>query len=142
MTSLAASWTTTADRAHVALRRGGALVSIDPATGTILERRAVCAAPRGIAYDPGSDLLHVACADGQLSACRRRAAPAVRTLNLDRDLRDVVVDGPRLRSAASGRRSCSPSKRTGPCPVRQRMPAFRSSSVRSGQLYTAGVAWR
>ena len=42
-----------AGRAHVALRRGGALVSIDTATGTLLQRRAVCAAPRGVAYDAG-----------------------------------------------------------------------------------------
>ena len=34
-----------AGRAHVALRGGGALVTIDPATGTVLQRRAVCPGP-------------------------------------------------------------------------------------------------
>jgi hypothetical protein len=35
--------------AHVALRRGGAIVSIDISTGDVLARREVCAAPRGVA---------------------------------------------------------------------------------------------
>src|ERR1700722_20172024 len=33
-------------RVHVALRGSGALVTLDPATGTVLARRAVCPAPR------------------------------------------------------------------------------------------------
>src|SRR4029078_6684476 len=55
-----------AGRAHVALRHGGALVSIDTTTGEILQRRAVCAAPRGAAYDSASDLVHLACAGREL----------------------------------------------------------------------------
>ena len=39
-----------AGRVHVALRRGGAIVTCDPATGKVLARRPVCAAPRGLAY--------------------------------------------------------------------------------------------
>ena len=34
-----------AGHVHVLARRGGAVVAIDPATGTILDRRAVCPAP-------------------------------------------------------------------------------------------------
>ena len=67
-----------AGRAHVALRRGGALVSIDTVSGTLLQRRAVCAAPRGTAYDAGTDLVHVACADGrahQPARGRRQRGP-------------------------------------------------------------------
>ena len=45
-----------AGRAHVALRHGGALVSIDTVAGVLLQRRAVCAAPRGLAYDAATDL--------------------------------------------------------------------------------------
>src|SRR5262249_30097328 len=55
-----------AGRAHVALRRGGALVTIDLATGTISSRRDVCPAPRGVAYDSSGDVVHVACATGEL----------------------------------------------------------------------------
>jgi cytochrome c len=76
---------------HVALRRGGAVVSIDPVKGVITTRRAVCSAPRGIAYDANTDLLHVACAGGELVSLPAAGGAATRTLMLDRDLRDVVV---------------------------------------------------
>src|SRR5690606_8356748 len=51
---------------HVAARRGGVVVDLDPRTGAILGRRAVCPNPRGIAYEPELDVLHVACAGGEL----------------------------------------------------------------------------
>ena len=78
-------------RVHVVLRRGGAVVAIDPATGTVKSRRAVCAAPRGIAYEGGTDRLHVACASGELVSLPAGGGAATRTLKLERDLRDVVV---------------------------------------------------
>jgi mono/diheme cytochrome c family protein/cytochrome c553 len=85
-----------AGRVHVALRSGGAVVTLDPARGTVLARRALCPAPRGLAFASG--VLHVACAGGELVSID--AAPTAlvpqRTLNLDRDLRDVLVTGSRL----------------------------------------------
>ncbi|WP_438026821.1 c-type cytochrome [Sorangium sp. So ce233] len=82
--------------AHVALRRGGAVVTIDLATRE-MHRRPVCPAPRGLAYDAKTDLLHVACAGGELvSLSSDLEAPPVRALRLDRDLRDVVVEGDAL----------------------------------------------
>jgi mono/diheme cytochrome c family protein len=85
-------------RVHVALRGGGAVATIDPTKATILARRALCAAPRGLAFDAKSGELHVACAGGELVSID--AAPttstARRTLMLDRDLRDVVVKGDKL----------------------------------------------
>jgi len=87
-----------AGRVHVALRSGGAVATIDPRTGTLLARRALCPAPRGLTVDPATQTLHVACAGGELVSID--AAPATttpsRTLHLDRDLRDVVVKGGRL----------------------------------------------
>jgi mono/diheme cytochrome c family protein/DNA-binding beta-propeller fold protein YncE len=80
-----------ADRVFVALRRGGAVVTLDTATGAITERRPVCSAPRGLAWDAASSRLHVACADGQLITLAATGATAVRTLTLPPDLRDVVV---------------------------------------------------
>ncbi|WP_437291177.1 c-type cytochrome [Sorangium sp. So ce406] len=81
---------------HVALRRGGAVVTIDLATKE-MHRRPVCPAPRGIAYDASTGLLHVACAGGELVTLSSNvAAPPVRELRLDRDLRDVVVEGDSL----------------------------------------------
>lgn len=81
---------------HVALRSGGAVVSIDPATGSLLSRRAVCKAPRGIAFEPATDLLHVACAEGKLISLPARGGEVVRSLSLGPDLRDVLVRGSEL----------------------------------------------
>jgi hypothetical protein len=83
-----------AGRIHVALRRGGALASID-LTGNVT-RRPVCSAPRGLAYDASQDVIHVACADGTLATFPAAGGDAVRTLHLDRDLRDVVLANGRL----------------------------------------------
>src|SRR3954468_16738680 len=80
---------------HVALRRGGAVVSID-AQGNILDRRAACAEPRGIAFDQTTSSIHVACATGELVSFAAAGGPATRTLRLERDLRDVIVNGPNL----------------------------------------------
>jgi len=78
---------------HVALRSGGAVATIDPATGKVVARRALCAAPRGLAVDNTAGLLYVACAGGELvsiAATPSTQIPA-RALNIGRDLRDVVV---------------------------------------------------
>lgn len=83
--------------AYVALRSGGALAAVDLESGA-LTRRPACPAPRGVAYDAARDEVHVACAGGELitfPAADTTAAPT-RSLRLDRDLRDVVVQGDRL----------------------------------------------
>jgi DNA-binding beta-propeller fold protein YncE len=81
---------------HVALRRGGAVVTIDPASGTVLDRRAVCKSPRGIAFEAATGLVHVACAEGKLVSLPAQGGAAVRTLTLEPDLRDVLVRGSEL----------------------------------------------
>jgi len=81
-----------AGRVHVALRSGGALATIDPAKGTIVERRAVCGAPRGVAYDSTTDLVWVACATGELVGLPAAGGPAAHTFAIERDLRDVIVN--------------------------------------------------
>jgi mono/diheme cytochrome c family protein len=80
---------------HVVLRRGGAVVSL-AADRTVRERRVVCPAPRGIAFDRTAAALHVACAGGELVTMPVAGAAPMRTLHLDRDLRDVVAIGDRL----------------------------------------------
>ena len=131
-----------AGRAHVALRRGGALVTIAPATGAIVERRNVCAAPRGVAYDKTSDLVHVACADGQLVSLPAAGGAATRTLQLDSDLRDVIVDGANLRVTRFRSAELLTVDATGKITTRVTPPPFRSVNTRGGQLFTASVAWR
>jgi hypothetical protein len=81
---------------HVALRRGGAVVAIDPVSGAVLDRRDVCKSPRGIAFEATTGLLHVACAEGKLVSLPAQGGAAVRTLTLDADLRDVLVRGSEL----------------------------------------------
>ncbi len=85
-----------AGRVHVALRRGGALVTIDVATRELISRRPVCPAPRGVAYDPATRLLHVACVDGDLVSFPVGGSVETRRLHLEQDLRDVVVQGSQL----------------------------------------------
>jgi mono/diheme cytochrome c family protein/DNA-binding beta-propeller fold protein YncE len=80
-----------AGRVHVALRSSGGLATIDPVMGTLTNQRAVCSAPRGIAYETATDLVHVACAGGELVSLPAAGGAATRTLTLERDLRDVVV---------------------------------------------------
>jgi hypothetical protein len=80
-----------AGRIHVALRRGGAVVTIDPTTATVTARQAACPAPRGLAYQATGDLVHVACTGGELVSLPAAGGAATRTLTFDHDLRDVVV---------------------------------------------------
>ncbi|MBV8756485.1 MAG: cytochrome-c peroxidase [Deltaproteobacteria bacterium] len=77
-----------AGRIHVALRRGGAVVTLDDQLH-IVARRLVCAEPRGIAAD--GDNLYVACSGGELVTLPAAGGDPTRVLRLDRDLRDVVI---------------------------------------------------
>ncbi len=79
------------NHAHVALRQGGAVVSIDLATATVVRRTAVCSAPRGLAYDPAGEMVYVACAGGELVTLEAATGVERRRRMLVDDLRDVVV---------------------------------------------------
>lgn len=80
-----------AGRVHVALRRGGAVITLDPTTGEISARRAICAEPRGLVFDAARDAIHVACNTGELVTLPAAGGDPTRTLRLERDLRDVVL---------------------------------------------------
>jgi len=84
-----------AGRVHVALRGSGTLATVDPSAGTVLQRRAVCPAPRGVAWQSSSDVLWVACATGELASLPA-AGGAATTQHVERDLRDVIVTGDSL----------------------------------------------
>ncbi|HTU57709.1 MAG TPA: cytochrome-c peroxidase, partial [Polyangiales bacterium] len=87
-----------AGRIHVVLRSTGAIATLGREADSAITRRAVCAVPRGIAYDAASDQLHVACAEGKLvtlGAAPSEVTPS-RTLQLSSDLRDVLVRGDKL----------------------------------------------
>src|SRR5205823_5992489 len=76
---------------HVVLRGGGGIVDLDR-SGHIVSRRAVCPAPRGIAWQAKSYQLLVACATGELVRMLPTGGAPIRTTWIRRDLRDVVVD--------------------------------------------------
>ena len=80
-----------AGRVHVTLRRGGALVTLDPELTGIIERRDVCSAPRGVAYDPETDAIVVACAGGELVTFPAAGGPATDRVFVADDLRDVII---------------------------------------------------
>ncbi|HXK19834.1 MAG TPA: cytochrome-c peroxidase, partial [Polyangiaceae bacterium] len=81
-----------AGRVHIALRRAGAVVTFDPASLAIVERRAVCEGPRGIAADDAQGNLIVACADGKLVTLPSAGGPASASVFIGPDLRDVIVN--------------------------------------------------
>jgi mono/diheme cytochrome c family protein len=85
-----------AGRLHVALRAGRGVAVVDPKAGVMLGRLPVCPLPRGLAYDADSDNIYVACAGGELVSYTASSGDLVRRLRLERDLRDVVVEGERL----------------------------------------------
>lgn len=76
---------------HIALRRGGKVVKLDPRSGSLLSTRPVCPAPRGLAYDAATDNLHVACAGGELATLTARGTGSAQVRQLEPDLRDVIV---------------------------------------------------
>src|SRR6266542_1474841 len=78
---------------HVVLRGSGAVATIDPTAGKELGRQLVCGDPRGIAYDAVADNVLVACVGGELVTLKSMTGEQVRRLQLDTDLRDVVIDG-------------------------------------------------
>jgi hypothetical protein len=131
-----------AGRVHVALRHGGALLTADPATGLVIARRPICPAPRGLAYDPATDLVHVACHDGSLVSLPAAGGAAVRTLQLEDDLRDVVVSGSTLLVSRFRAAELLTVAADGTVSNKVTLPAFSSNEARAGQLFTASVAWR
>jgi cytochrome c553 len=76
---------------HVALRGAKTLATLDPAAGTVLARRAVCPAPRGVAWDETTDTVVVACATGELVTLPSASGAPTRTVTVERDLRDVII---------------------------------------------------
>jgi hypothetical protein len=126
-----------AGRVHVALRGGGALLTMDPNKGSVLARRPACPAPRGVAWAASADLVWVACATGELVGLPSAGGAAVQSLVVERDLRDVIAqpDGTLLISKFRSAEILSVTN-YGTIFVRSSLPAI------SGDLFAARVAWR
>ena len=82
-----------AGHAYVALRAGGAVVTIDLASSTLSARSPVCSAPRGLAFDSLTKNLLVACATGDLVAIDTLTGIEKSRLYVAPDLRDVAITG-------------------------------------------------
>ncbi len=130
-----------AGRVHVVLRRGGAVVTFDPTERVTSARRAVCPSPRGVAYQPDADVIHVACQGGELVTLPASGGAATRTLDLDDDLRDVVWSGGRLfvtrfRSAEALALDASGAV------ISRTRPVVEGATRRLADSSATGVAWR
>jgi len=130
-------------RAHVVLRGGGAVLTIDLGNAEVLERRSVCPAPRGIAYSASGDQLWVACVGGELAALPAGTGAVTRVWRLDDDLRDVLVSGERVivsRFRSAELLEVNPD--TGEVLIRRR-PLVRETEGRGGPLVREpNTAWR
>ncbi len=77
-------------RVHVALRRAGAIATLEPGA-TSVTTRTVCGAPRGLAWRASDDTLVVACLEGLLVLLPAAGGPTTRVDAPADDLRDVVL---------------------------------------------------
>ncbi|MFK7989009.1 MAG: cytochrome-c peroxidase [Sandaracinaceae bacterium] len=128
-------------RVHVVLRRAGELLSIDPATATVLSRRPVCAAPRGVAWDAERSLLWVACMGGALLALDP-AGDVLRRFSVERDLRDVVVTEAGVFVSRFRRAELLTVDPNDGAVLDRRRAADRFLPSRAGPQLVANVAWR
>jgi cytochrome c553 len=124
-----------AGHVHVALRRGGSVVTIDPLAGSVLARRAACPAPRGVAWDSATNLLWVACATGELVSMPAAGAGAITRTTVERDLRDVVVGGGALSISTFRTAEVLRVSPTGSVTRRDALPSPDTQ-------FTPHVAWR
>ncbi|MBC8132958.1 MAG: hypothetical protein H7X95_08265, partial [Deltaproteobacteria bacterium] len=131
-----------AGHVHVILRRGGGVVSIDPVAGKVTMRRSVCALPRGLAYDGVADRLLVACAGGELVTFTPTGATPERTIKLQNDLRDVVVDGSRVMVTRFRSAETIVLDNRGSIVELIRPVAFNSPAVQGGTPFAPSVAWK
>lgn len=127
---------------HVVLRGPGLLATIDPAAGKVTQRRAVCSIPRGLAYDPVTDRLHVACGGGELVTFTPTGTTAERTLKYQQDLRDVVVDGSRLMVTRFRSAEVMVLDGAGTMMNLIHLPSFTNPNIQSGASFEPSVAWR
>ena len=128
---------------HVVLRRGGAVLDLNPIAGSILGRRPVCSMPRGIAYDAAGDRLWVACAGGELLAMPAGGGPPGVRHQIDGDLRDVVLAGGELLvSRFRAAEVLSVDAATGHVRARRTPPPIARPGVVVDAGFVAAVLWR
>ncbi len=131
-----------AGRFHAVLRGGGALATIRFGEDLDVVRRSVCAEPRGVAYDPAGDVVHVVCTGGDLVTLRAAGGDPIRRVRLDKDLRDVVVDGDRLLISTFRSAEVLVVDRGGKVERRISLPSGDAPSRPDLGFFEPSVAWR
>jgi hypothetical protein len=130
-----------AGRIHVVLRSGA--VATLAKDLSLLQRRSVCVEPRGIAWQPSIDSVHVACASGELVTMSSSGSTVDRVVELDRDLRDVVIDGDLLLVTRMKSAEVLTVDADGLVVNRQRPPTVeRRRGDGTTMLAQPAVAWR
>jgi cytochrome c len=120
---------------HVALRGSGDLATVSLATGALVQRRSVCAQPRGVAYDSVNDQVVVACATGELVTLPAASGAAVQSVVVEPDLRDVVIDGDSIFVSKFRTAEILSLTRAGAITQRVFLPGANGAS-------TVAMAWR
>lgn len=134
------------EQAFVVLRGTGELAQIDIPTAKLVARRSLCVAPRGVDVDVEANLLVVVCMDGSLHQLEASTLNPIATYQLDRDLRDVVIQGEeilvsRFRSAEILVLQKDGTQRDRKTPGAQRLSNFGQNGTEE-ILSTPSVAWR
>ena len=95
-----------------------------------------------MAYDPATDLVHVACMGGELVSFPAAGGAATRTLQLPRDLRDIVVDGDTLLVSQFRSAQVLVVDGNGNVTSTIVLPNYENPSARLGDTFTPSTAWR
>ena len=95
-----------------------------------------------MAYDPATDLVHVACMGGELVSFPAAGGAATRTLQLPRDLRDIVVDGDTLLVSQFRSAQVLVVDSNGNVTSTIALPVYADPSARFGDTFTPSTAWR
>ena len=80
---------------HVACRRSGEIVTLEPETGEVRGSRWACHNPRGLMVDPSDGSTVVACAEGTLAALHMDGT--LETTDVGVELRDIVSLEPHVQ---------------------------------------------
>jgi mono/diheme cytochrome c family protein len=76
---------------HVVLRGSGKLLRIDLASASVSAETALCAQPRGVAYDAAQDTVVASCLDGEVVTLAAADHAEVSRSFVAHDLRDVAI---------------------------------------------------
>jgi cytochrome c len=134
-------------RVHVVLRSAGMVSTLTHSETTgwsIALRRKVCPAPRGIAWNESTDELFVACAGGELVTLPGGGGERTRTVEVERDLRDVLILDGKIYISKFRAAELLEVDPSGLVVGRTKPPISVASqgSAHSGSRFSPNAAWR